>query len=332
MRFHNLHALRAIAALSVVFQHLVERLPGLGVPAPSGGISIFFVLSAFLMARCCRQETPVAFLKRRAVRVVPLYWIATLAAALSLSAGPVTFTDLAADLLFLQAGRLPTLAVGWTLNCEMAFYALFAVCIALSKRPARIALLMLCIAGVGSVMAKTFGADDFPYAPRAIFGFAAGLTVAMIPRAYPPRSIVIAVPILLMAAFFGPGWLSVTSSAALVWVLAQIEDQGLSIRLGGSLGDASYAIYLTHMFVAMPILLSPIPELVKLVVGLVSAIALGICVHNGIDQPITQRLKRGARTQRGHGHQLYGLDVATALTCIVPDASASRSELGAEKL
>ena len=38
---------------------------------------IFFVISGFIMMYVCSDEPPLVFLRRRILRVVPLYWIMT---------------------------------------------------------------------------------------------------------------------------------------------------------------------------------------------------------------------------------------------------------------
>ena len=69
--------LRAISILAVVGYHI-------GLPGFSGGfvgVDVFFVISGFIMYAAARDEPPLEFVRRRLVRVVPLYWMATLALA-----------------------------------------------------------------------------------------------------------------------------------------------------------------------------------------------------------------------------------------------------------
>ena len=79
----SLQYLRAVAALLVVFHHV--RNPGNGLFNPishwnfgQAGVDMFFLISGYIMYAVARQERPVRFLQRRIVRIVPLYWIATL--------------------------------------------------------------------------------------------------------------------------------------------------------------------------------------------------------------------------------------------------------------
>lgn len=103
-----------------------------------------------------RDSSPWAFLKRRVIRVVPLYWLMTtvilVKAAIvylhpGLAHGPphaeLTLPYIASSYLFIpfqnSVGQvLPILVVGWTLSFEMFFYACIAMAIALRKNATRL--------------------------------------------------------------------------------------------------------------------------------------------------------------------------------------------------
>ena len=139
--------LRGIAALMVVWHHSSSQIPALNrfFPGSSGahGVDLFFVISGFIMAVTTTGAglTPLQFLRRRVVRVVPLYWILTLAmVGLALVAPSlfrtlkVTADTLVQSLLFIPHFSTsftdkawPLLVPGWTLNYEMYFYVILAV-------------------------------------------------------------------------------------------------------------------------------------------------------------------------------------------------------------
>ena len=75
----NLHLLRAIAALAVVYFHGTSEA-GLNLPVSIGshGVDVFFVISGFIIAYI-GTRSPDRFLIRRVIRIVPFYWAATLA-------------------------------------------------------------------------------------------------------------------------------------------------------------------------------------------------------------------------------------------------------------
>jgi len=75
------------------------------------------------------QQSAGEFMKRRLIRIVPLYWILTVAlvalhAAHFFARTQVSLSGLLASLLFVAYA--PLLTPGWTLNIEMFFYLCFA--------------------------------------------------------------------------------------------------------------------------------------------------------------------------------------------------------------
>jgi exopolysaccharide production protein ExoZ len=146
--FRGLQALRGIAAFLVVITHsgfyVSERLrPGFKYwTRGTSGVDLFFVLSGFVMIYSSVKlfSDPNGwrvFAERRIVRIVPVYWLATTVKLVALLAGSsyILHSQLSvlkeiASYLFLPTRNLdgeirPLLGVGWTLNFEMFFYALF---------------------------------------------------------------------------------------------------------------------------------------------------------------------------------------------------------------
>lgn len=155
----NLHLLRALAALGVVYFHTTSEA-GLSLPVNIGahGVDVFFVISGFIIAYV-GMRSPDRFFTRRLIRVVPFYWTATLVVFVAACLFPHIFrstrqdyVQLICSLLFLPretayAGMFPTLLLGWSLNYEMYFYVMFAAALAISRRYA----LLLCSAGIALV-------------------------------------------------------------------------------------------------------------------------------------------------------------------------------------
>ena len=146
----QLQYLRAIAALMVVFFHAILQLAKVNpaIDATSfiygeTGVDIFFVLSGFVMwlTTSGRNMTPADFARKRAKRIVPLYWLATLFSAAVALIAPSLLKSTAFDLPHLMASMLflpwinpvdptmiaPVIVPGWTLNYEMFFYFVFAL-------------------------------------------------------------------------------------------------------------------------------------------------------------------------------------------------------------
>lgn len=154
----RVQVLRGVAALMVAYLHLCvvsdfpERLWPPNWPVDvfvmAAGVDVFFAISGFIMLVTSRRLAPGEFLLRRVVRVVPLYWFYTLLFAIVATVRPgqlesavVNAETLFKSLAFIpyeNPGRpgyiTPLLQLGWTLNYEMLFYAIFAGALLLPLR------------------------------------------------------------------------------------------------------------------------------------------------------------------------------------------------------
>ena len=107
------------------------------------GVDIFFVISGFIMAYTRRDNAAGmrdarVFITRRIERVIPLYWLWTIAVLILWIAGfihkahpfPGIKTIIASLLLWPLANTIepfqPVLSQGWTLSFEAYFYVFFA--------------------------------------------------------------------------------------------------------------------------------------------------------------------------------------------------------------
>jgi peptidoglycan/LPS O-acetylase OafA/YrhL len=126
------------------------------------GVAIFFVISGFIMTDTNVDGFGSAysakhFFVRRILRIVPIYYIATAFAFAVLVSIPqinISAADLLSSIAFIphfgnleNPGFFPVLGVGWTLNMEMLFYALFAIALILKKRIG-IAFLLISILSI----------------------------------------------------------------------------------------------------------------------------------------------------------------------------------------
>lgn len=189
------------------------------------GVDIFFIISGFIMVHAThnfdlagsRRELAVDFFVRRAIRIVPLYWLALLFQNRhALRQGNFDFS-LLHDFLFiprlsqvLPNEVLPSLIVGWTLNFEMFFYVLFGAAILFGGRKylaLTFSLFLLVLAG------QIWKFDSAPlrvWTSGMLGEFALGVGVYFLlsRKAWAPRPIVAA---LVLAA--GVGWLAVPNGA-----------------------------------------------------------------------------------------------------------------------
>ncbi|MCW1512823.1 acyltransferase family protein, partial [Acinetobacter baumannii] len=85
---NNIQALRAFAALNVVFYHIIGASISYDLPTSSflfikewgqNGVDIFFVISGFIMVfiQEKNRKSSFEFIKNRVERIVPVYWLLT---------------------------------------------------------------------------------------------------------------------------------------------------------------------------------------------------------------------------------------------------------------
>ena len=182
--YTGIQALRFVAAMLVVLAHstaMVNERMHLDMfkwRAGWSGVDIFFVISGFVMAISSRTLLQRAngwkiFITRRLIRIVPLYWVATtlkLATIIALPAlaldSPLELWNTIASYLFIPTFDdkslldAPLLKVGWTLNYEMFFYAIFTLALFLGKSPLKFTAAIFAIA----VAVNLFSTPSVPYA------------------------------------------------------------------------------------------------------------------------------------------------------------------------
>lgn len=348
----SIQSLRAIAAYLVVFVHIAVLLRPLGLdtvaPIGGAGVDLFFVISGFIMVRTTTRPggvAPIAFLKNRIARVVPSYWLLTLlvfalaVAAPSLFVGTeATVVTLAKSLGFIPYQRAdglvrPLLFVGWSLNYEMLFYLVFAAALAVRHRVPQVtvtvALLLVLVWG-GAALHPRSAAAAF-YTSPIMLEFAFGMVLA---RVYPrfsenPRIVPIAWAVVVVGAagLLGGGGLAAMGGAMVTGPLftglaatlvlggaLQLERVGgwPALRRLSHMGDASYALYLTHPLVTVAVtklaaragLITPVlaPFLVLAAFGLASIVAL--FYYRWIERPLSAAARRWldpAERQRAGG-------------------------------
>jgi exopolysaccharide production protein ExoZ len=201
---YSIQAIRALAAWSVVVHHYCMIF---AVPNPSWwrrgfldhgwlGVDVFFVVSGFVMGlgAADRTVTPRAFMVKRLARIVPAYWLFTLAVALLITLAPDVMVQqgcspesLIKSLLFIPSenpggiGVLPVITVGWTLNYEMVFYLIVAITLFV-KLPQRWLWLVIAIVALQQVLVPQ-GVVSSYYASSLFYEFLMGVLAAHLWRA-----------------------------------------------------------------------------------------------------------------------------------------------------
>jgi peptidoglycan/LPS O-acetylase OafA/YrhL/glycosyltransferase involved in cell wall biosynthesis len=272
---NNLQAVRAYAALSVILVHL---LPLYGFSSPVGhyGVDLFFVLSGFLMALIAATD-PSDFLIRRLIRIVPVYWLCTAGVFLIARLSPEVLHSTKADwgnlvksLLFIpyrkESGLMqPMLNPGWTLNYEMFFYAVFALALRL-KLPKPSLFVALSVAVLPAVAwLRPLSGDILQfYSSPIVLDFVLGIGVYHLLSRFDAEtgSVRLGLAGLLGCLILLPCLEAVWGlqnrelllglpAVLIIFLAVRLERKGWSVtnRLLLLVGDASYSLYLTHLYV-----------------------------------------------------------------------------------
>jgi peptidoglycan/LPS O-acetylase OafA/YrhL len=337
----TVQALRAVAAASVVVLHVLTvtvQRAGYSFGFPSfnaAGVDLFFLISGFIMIYTHFPDfgqagTSASFIRRRLIRIAPLYWIVTTVAVVLLIAVPKAFLTLRLDwhnvlfsYLFLlsrtPSGDINTVVVtGWSLCYEVYFYAIFAAFLFLPRK--------FFLAGTGAI----FAAGLFLNATGAIVP--AWATVATSPLLI-EFYLGTVIALLFVAGFALPAglaWAAIIAGFAtipilgdpvggdwhrvLIWGLpsaailagaVSLERRAIRVpKFLVVLGASSYSLYLTHPFVVAAVaklwailgLNQKFPSYVLALFLFVAALLIGHFVYLWLEKPITERLKfRSAR-------------------------------------
>jgi exopolysaccharide production protein ExoZ len=291
------------------------------------GVNIFFVISGVVMVVASRSLSLDAsgaqqFMRRRLLRILPLYWLITLikiAAALALPAAVNNQFDWVfalKSLFFIPTynieGRVqPIHGVGWTLLHEMFFYMVFSTMLLLRARPvpmASLLILLLCALGwffepkAAALVVATGGVN---------ICFVIGMWIGSVMTHAPIKSrwTLVAVTALLIAATARAIWPSahVVSPipmdsvllilGALMMVLAAWRLPPMMQWLV-ALGESSYALYLFHPIMAPPTLLvihqiaAPLGAAVEMGMAALITIVVAHGIHRWVEQPLNRWAKR----------------------------------------
>lgn len=341
-KLDSLQLARAIAVLSVLLAHAVGH-PFAGAPGvfhlmSRYGVTLFFIISGYIMVLTTGpgRVDPGKFMYRRVSRIVPTYYIANVTLAIATLVAPGAFKSTIFDLkhiilslLFIPMYRpdgsgfiLPFFRLGWTLNYEMFFYLMFAACFALTARNRVILLtgLFAALIAIGAAIPFHSAIPVF-FTQVDLAAFVAGMWLGLAALRGPLRlSRGVRAALLLggvaalaaIVAMYGEirslpltQYAIIAICAAHIIALTAVGDgPGKPIPAFLLLiGDASYSIYLFHMFAVGAVFAAAhhlpaiaLPPLMAL--AIIAGLAVGVAAYRFIETPIVGRLKRwGERDQ-----------------------------------
>lgn len=329
---NSIQALRALAAWLVVLHHYMQVAYNFQLTDPTSvalhrygaiGVDLFFVISGFViyLSATGKKITPLTFSAHRLARVAPAYWVFTLATAVVvvLVPGMIPYT-LFEPMFFLKSllfiptqnptgiGFFPMMTVGWTLNYEMAFYAVFLISM-FSPQNLRIYALVLGIGLLYWVAPTLGGALEF-YGNPIVFEFLLGVAIAWayqrkwVYKIKPAVALVAAGCALGLIVYNGqvthsPMTSGIPCAIFILCALSQEHTLPKSTILT-RLGDWSYSTYLCHVLIICAMVKVGNMLYLHPVITFIGAM-VGICIvsafsFHAIEKPISRLVKNTRST------------------------------------
>jgi peptidoglycan/LPS O-acetylase OafA/YrhL len=298
-----------------------------------GGVDIFFVISGFIMYYLHSKDfgTPHAsskFLVKRLVRIIPLYWLFTLLMIVAsvvfreeVTHSEQSISHIVASLLFIPAQNsygwyYPVLILGWTLNFEMLFYAIFSAAL-IFDRSTGVTMIIVVLLVLGALrFFVTISSTPFAFwCDGIVIEFAFGLWLAHLKLSgvHCGRWTGALLVFLGLFAMIVLKWLGIAGhywNWRALWmgvpallicagpILAgDSGSKGLLKRAATVGGDASYALYLSHPFAIglMALLLRnggiSGPWSYAVCASIV-AIAIAVATHLVLERPVLECLRK----------------------------------------
>jgi exopolysaccharide production protein ExoZ len=341
-KLESLQALRAVAAIMVVFFHLhVYTVPVVlnhpdrlwaGFGMGYAGVEIFFVLSGFIMVLVHRHQFGqprhmLPFIARRIERIYPLLWIVLIALiglrALAGDGLPPLTETVRAFTLWPTAGT-PILEPSWSLTFEMLFYLIFALFILDLRIGLVVAAIWfgLCLlSAITGYQGQGASLLLSPYNLLFLFGIVAALWFRRLDRAQARVAVLAGIVIYLVIGLgevygtltLDKGLRTLVFGMAAVGIVAGLAALDMAGRIRTPrvlliLGDASYAIYLVHVMV-MTVLAKALIKIgiagylpLTALILVIGALICGTLAHFLLERPVLQWL-RSRRLQSRHNLQ-----------------------------
>ena len=284
--------LRAIAIILVLFSHIAFKNTQMGSStmhwwhdAGTFGVDIFFIISGYIMAHITKnlhqkREGVRVFLKKRFVRIVPLYWFYTLIALAIFVLMPERINSSGGETLILKSFFLFPLGenenylvnVAWTLLYELIFYIVVSFGLFFSRKKGVTFIMGLLLFSVLSSIflpMKGLNYNILTFFDPIFIEFFLGMLLYFLLVEFKN----IAWYISLLSLFIGLFLFYALYSGLTVSGIHRIDSGTIAFLIGFAvislekfwlkksskllkiIGDASYSIYLVHPFVLVVVLM-----------------------------------------------------------------------------
>ena len=262
-----LQILRGYAAITVLCSHYFMT----GKVHSNGqmGVAVFFLISGFVLVYSTKNRSLEGYWKKRAIRLLPLYYITTFLvfilgfiAPSLIHSSEISLQALIKSLLFIpyetEVGVYPIYPICWTLTIEVFVYLVYYLICILNKKKAGIltafCLLFCTLLGQtvekGSLFAQTYGRIY-------MINFSIGMLLAVVLpviKKYQfkvPAMITIigCVIFVFLSLYFEESFLW-TVGLGIVFCVIVVLGQGFTFSpIFVKFGKATYSFYLIHYFV-----------------------------------------------------------------------------------
>ncbi len=315
-KLESLQYARAIAAVLVVIDHTVTQFSlyhSTGIPLVDTllkktinmgniGVYVFFAISGYIMSYTTKNKKfdfqyALVFLKKRIMRIYPLYWI-YLTLFLSLWAIGIAMRtyhfdagQIISSYLLIPYGTTngkitpPVLAQGWTLIYEMFFYLAFTLLIMLKSKKKIIPFLLFLIFTSLMIISRhelfNLSEVNIFFSKWLLLLFVAGIVIERnqetITRILGNVNNTLlwssaAVLILLATYINKPITVDYLLSIIILILILPINQERKNLL---KIGDASYTIYLSHIFFVMAYGMV-VKNITDITVGIIMAIATAV--------------------------------------------------------
>ena len=277
-RLEGISIIRTVAMIAIMMYHIGYGYNYLKSIRFQSSVHLFFCISAFLIMYTTETKTAGTFLKKRLIRIVPLYVLLTIFTFIaskfigSFSQGNIGVSELIKSILFIPYTRSglksesavrPIVGPGWTLYFDIWFAFIFFISMKIKHKHRGILAAIMCI---GVTILGLLLPQELPVARLLCTGFllsfVTGIAVFYIWRLFLQHKstefpyVWIAAGILLMILFYclSKKLFMQVALAPLVLICILISTRERPVaKVFTKFSNVSFSFYLLHYYVIIVI-------------------------------------------------------------------------------